>query len=179
MVQKLACFLPMCRTTPHSTAGVTPAELFLKQSLQTRLDLLRPSVQEHVETMQMDQKHFHDTGSVDRNFDFGQTVLVQNLRDGPKWLKGMIVEKSGPVSYRVDVQGQIWSHHTDQLLNCKGVLNRERVTTPDPCVEVTNEPPPADVTDSSPRSTPRFTPSVTFSSPLASDPNNPTHSFTS
>ena len=128
----------------------------------------------------MDQKRFHDTGSVDRNFDVGQTVLVRNLRDGPKWFKGMIVEKSGPISYRVDVQGQIWSRHTDQLLkfNCKGVLNRERVTTPDPCVEVTYEPPPVNinVTDSSPQSTPQFTPSITFSSPLASDPKKPTHS---
>ena len=79
MVQKLARFLLMYRTTPHFTTGVTPAELFLKRSLRTRLNLLRPLVQEHVETKQMDQKCFHDARSVDRNFDVGQMVLVRNL----------------------------------------------------------------------------------------------------
>ena len=176
MVQKLARFLLMYRTTPHSTTGVTPAELFLKRSLRTRLDLLRPSVQGHVETKQMDQKRFHDTGSVDRNFDVGQTVLVRNLRDGPKWLQGVIVEKSGPVSYRVDVQGQIWSRHIDQLLDCKGVPTRERVTISDPCVEVTYEPPPTDTSDLSPQSIPQITLPITGSSPHAPDPSNPTHS---
>ena len=42
--QKLACFLLSYRTTPHSTTGQTPAELFLRRTLRTRLDIMRPSV---------------------------------------------------------------------------------------------------------------------------------------
>ena len=39
-------FLLTYRTTPHSTTGQTPAELFLKRSLRTRLDILHPDVKE-------------------------------------------------------------------------------------------------------------------------------------
>ena len=85
-------------TTPHATTGVHPAELFLKRSSQTRLDLLRPSVQRHVETQQLDQKHFHDSGYVERNFDIVQALLLRNLWEGLKWLPDTVVKKSGPVS---------------------------------------------------------------------------------
>lgn len=35
---KLANFLLSYWTTPHSTNGISPAELFLKSALRTRLD---------------------------------------------------------------------------------------------------------------------------------------------
>ena len=41
---------------------------------------------------------------------------LKKLRGIPKWLPGKIVEKTGPLSYRAQVQGQIWRRHTDQLL---------------------------------------------------------------
>jgi len=31
------------RTTPHTTTGVAPAELFMKRQLQTQLDLMKLS----------------------------------------------------------------------------------------------------------------------------------------
>ena len=40
---KLAQFLLSYRSTPHSTTGLSPAELFLKIPLKTRLDLLHLS----------------------------------------------------------------------------------------------------------------------------------------
>ena len=41
---KLARFLLTCRNTPNGTTGISPAELFMKCPLHTRLDLLRPSL---------------------------------------------------------------------------------------------------------------------------------------
>ena len=41
--QKLIHFLLRYRSTPSMVTGMTPAELFLKRKIRTRLDLLRPS----------------------------------------------------------------------------------------------------------------------------------------
>jgi len=118
---KLAQFLLTYRSTPHSTTGVSPAELFLKRPLRTRFDLLKPSnsVESHVMSKQSDQKSFHDNHSKFRMFTNGQSVLVRNLRGEPKWLPGHIVEQTGPVSYRVQVGDYLWRRHVDQLLESK------------------------------------------------------------
>ena len=42
--------------------------------------------------------------------------MVENHREGPKWVRGSIVEKLGPLSYRVQVGEQLWRRHGDQLL---------------------------------------------------------------
>jgi len=115
--EKLSRFLLRYRNTPHSTTGVTPAELFMKRPLRTRLDLLKPCLRSKVLSRQADQKRQHDAHSRNCEFDVGETVLARNLRDGPKWLTGTIVERTGPVSYRVQVNDQIWRRHTDQLLS--------------------------------------------------------------
>lgn len=51
-----------------------------------------------------------------RVFDLGQSVWAQNYRPGEKWLPGIILDRVGPVSYGVDVQGQVWRRHVDQML---------------------------------------------------------------
>ena len=114
---KLSKFLLTYRNTPSSTTGVSPAELFMKRPLRSRLDLLRPAVKSRVQAKQADQKRYHDVHSKVRQFDIGQPVLVRNLRDGPKWVSGTVIEQTGPVSYRVQVSDQIWRRHTDQILD--------------------------------------------------------------
>ena len=94
-------FLLTYRSTPHSTTGVSPAELFLKRSLRTRLDLLRPSLERKVTAKQAEQKQYHDVHSKAREFEAGQTVLVRNLLGEPKWVNGTVIEQTGPVSYKV------------------------------------------------------------------------------
>ena len=101
------------------TTGVPPAELFLRRALRTRLDLLRPLLSSRVQTKQAQQKGQHDMHSKDRTFEVGQCVLVRNLRAGPKWISGTIIEQTGPVSYRVQVDDQIWRWHADQLLDSR------------------------------------------------------------
>ena len=118
--QKLSQFLLAYRSTPHATTGVLPAELFFKHKIRTRLDRIRPSVREYVHKKQAEQTECHGGSSQPRSFSVGQTVLVRNLRDGPRWLVGVVVQKLGPVSYEVDVNGQVWRRHTDQLLAYKG-----------------------------------------------------------
>ena len=113
--QKLMNFLLSYCSTPHSTTNTTPSELFLHRSLGTRLDLLRPELGVAVSQKQAEQK-YHDLHSRNRNFFIGERVLVRNMRNGPRWLLGTIIERRGPLSYLVQVaNGVVWKRHVDHL----------------------------------------------------------------
>ena len=52
-----------------------------------------------------------------REFILGQDVLVENLRNStPKWISGKIIAKTGPLSYKVEIEGVIHRQHVDQML---------------------------------------------------------------
>ena len=115
--QVLSAFLLRTRITPHSTTNKAPAELFLKRSLRTRFDLLRPSAEEQGMMRQSMQKTYHDQHSRSREFFVGQRVLARNFRAGQRWLPGTITERRGPLSYLVQLQqGILCKRHIDQLL---------------------------------------------------------------
>ena len=115
MEQKLAQFLIMNHT------GVPPAELFMKRQLRTRLDVLRPSVKNHVVAKQQEQQSYHDKRACDRSLDPGQQVLAKNWREGPQWVCGRILRRDGPVSYQVEIGSQVWKRHVDQLWAYRGM----------------------------------------------------------
>ena len=113
---KLSRFLMSYRTTPHTTIEETPPELFLRRSIQTRLDPLKPNLKDKVSQKQEDQKRFHDNPTTKtRKFSPEQKVLVENLRNAtPKWISGKIITKTGPLSYKVEIDGVIHRRHVDQ-----------------------------------------------------------------
>ena len=98
---RLAKVLMQYRVTPHTTTGVSPAELLLGRKPRTRLDLIKPNLQSKIENKQQDQKESHDKKSRNRHFVEGESVLVRNHREGEEWLPGCVEERSGPVSFRV------------------------------------------------------------------------------
>ena len=51
-----------------------------------------------------------------RQFEVGEAVLARNYSGGNKWLKGIISEKTGPVSYKVKIDGGVIRRHVDQLV---------------------------------------------------------------
>ena len=113
--QKLAQFLLRYRTTPNTVSARTPAELFLKRQLRTRLDLLHPCLRTKVASKQACAKDRRDRSAKERQFDIGEEVFVQNFRGEPRWLAGTVVEETGPVSYRVQVGEMLWKRHVDQI----------------------------------------------------------------
>ena len=114
--QSLAAFLLQYRTTPQSTTGVAPCMLMMGRDLRTRMHLIAPDVGEHVRDQQDRQQRHHDQHSRTRGFSVGTSVWARNFRDGSCWVKAVIADQLGPVSYLVQLEnGDYWRRHVDHL----------------------------------------------------------------
>ena len=113
---QLARFLFHYRTTPHSTTGVTPAELLMGRPLRTHIDLVKPSIDSRVREKQSDQKRNHDKRVKQRTFEVNDPVFVRNFSGGPTWLPGTIKECKGAVSFKVQLEdNRIVRRHIDHI----------------------------------------------------------------
>ena len=96
--------------------NVAPCELLMNRKIRTRLDLLYPDVESRVAKNVSRKKAMHDVYAKAREFLVGQRVRVRNLRDGPKWVPGVVVGRQGPLSYVVQTTGgEVWKRHVDQI----------------------------------------------------------------
>ena len=115
---RVARVLARYRVTPQSTTGTSPAELMFGRKLHTKLDLLKPTLDDvSVRQKQAKQKALHDYHAMDRFFSEGDSVYVHNHAGSPKWIPGFIVKKTGPVSYRVQLKAskQQLCRHQDHI----------------------------------------------------------------
>lgn len=113
----IAKYLLVYRNTPHSTTGEPPSLLLMGRRLRTRLDLLIPSVEKHVEARQYSTMVSRTANRGLRQFNAGDTVLARNYGKGEKWMRGVISEVLGSRHYMVEVSGNLWKRHVDQLLS--------------------------------------------------------------
>lgn len=113
---KIARTLFQYRITPHSTTGTTPAEMLMGRRLRSRLDLLKPNLEQKVTEKQQQLKSFHDNHCRNCTFSVGEKVFTRNHQKGKKWLSGRIVSETGPVSFKVMLEdGKTIRCHQDQL----------------------------------------------------------------
>ena len=112
---KLDKFLTKYRNVPHSTTGESPAFLMMGRSVRTRMDLFRPNLQKTVKDKQ--DAEVIRCGGDQHKFKVGQPVLVRDYRinNSNKWAAGVILKENGPVSFIVDVNGEHWRRHVDQI----------------------------------------------------------------
>ena len=118
LLDKVSRFLFHYRLTPQSTTGKAPAELMMRGRIpRSRLDLVKPCLQERVHTKQQKQKQVHNKHSRERAFQEGERVYVKNYRgSGTQWLPGKIVSITGPVSAIVELaDGTRVRKHFDQI----------------------------------------------------------------
>ena len=102
---RLAQLLFGYRNSPSSVTGRTPAELLLKCQLQSMLDMLKPNFNAHMKSQKVEAA-IRDTNKV-HEFQIGAPVLVENFYGKPKWLSAQVVERTGPLSYKVLVESNI------------------------------------------------------------------------
>ncbi|XP_062516177.1 uncharacterized protein K02A2.6-like [Corticium candelabrum] len=116
LTRKLSRFLLSYRSTAHSTNGETPSDLFLGRKLRTRLEFLKPSVQEVVLDQQGRQRQYQGRRQ-ERYFNEKDTIWVRDYRSIQPWVPGKIVKVLGPLTYEVEVEGtaSTWKRHVDRL----------------------------------------------------------------
>ena len=107
--EKLCRFLLTYRTTPHRSTKRTPAEMLMGRRLRTHLDVLKPDIEDRMKKQRSPDK------SSRREIETGEPVLVRDYRDSNKLVRGVIVRKLGPVTYRVQVGDLLWKRHIDQI----------------------------------------------------------------
>ena len=81
---------------------------------------------------QSQQKAAHDRHSKSRQFHVGQSIMARNLRPGPKWIPGIIVQSLRPLSFLIETRdGQLWRKHMDHLKPVHSDQEAERGSTRD------------------------------------------------
>ena len=113
---RLARYLFKYRTTPHSSTGLSPAEMLYGRKLRTQLDQLKPAIEDNIRRAQDQQKRDHDLHCRPRSFTRGNLVYAKNYGPGQRWLPGKVVETEGSVMCSVELtDGRIVRRHFDQL----------------------------------------------------------------
>ena len=116
LTSRLAKTLLCYRTTPHSTTGVTPAEMMLGRRPKIRLDLVKPSLVRDVEISKAQMKFKFDSSARDKQFTAGDTVYVKNFRREKRWLPGTVVSGDGSVILQVRLEdGTVVRRHKEHV----------------------------------------------------------------
>ena len=119
-----------------------PSILYLGHLLCTRLDLLRSNIAAHVGAKQVDQKAYHNQHCRLRKLHIGQTALACIMREGPKWVPGVLRDSIRPLTYLVQVlAGLQWKRHIDHLHN-GGSVDQDLNTRILPDEELQDQPHP-------------------------------------
>ena len=99
---RISRFLFKYRTTPHTTTGISTAELLMGRQLRSHLSLLHPDFTIHDRVLkQQSQKDHHDSRANRRHFTIGDTVFVHDFPTGNKWLPGTVIQSKGPLSFLI------------------------------------------------------------------------------
>ena len=97
---------------------MSTAQLFFGRPKCTRLDLVKPNLNRKIVNQQHQQsiRAANEKGRQRRQLEVGDSVMSQDYKGDLKWRSGLIVSKTGPLTYKVQVApGIIWRRHIDQL----------------------------------------------------------------
>ena len=106
--------------TPHSTIGLSPAELMFGRRLRCRFGLLWPfeNVSTRVFQRQEAQRYHHTRRPQSVNFPEAAPIMVRDYSTrSSKWTPGNVDNQIGPLSYECTLQRVgVVRRHQDQIL---------------------------------------------------------------
>ena len=95
------------RHTPSSVTGISPAEVLFKHKPKIRLSQLRPQMST-AWRKSADKMISTRPSARLREFKVGEQVLAQGYgASSEKWVRGIVTEKTGPLSYKIKINGCI------------------------------------------------------------------------
>ena len=99
----LSRFLLAYRNAPRALLNESPAMLFLKRALRSRLDLIHPKVEKGVKRKILKQVE-KDEGRVPPTLEVNRKMATLDHRlNGNKWVVGTIESVLGPLMYNVRI----------------------------------------------------------------------------
>ena len=106
----LAKILLFYRSTPHSVTKVPPCISLNNRKYITLKDKINPLY------ISSEMKKYSQ-GKRIKQFEVGDSVLALNPTSGPKWVRGVIIDKLGINVYNVFVKsvGLVWKRHLSQI----------------------------------------------------------------
>ncbi|EYC07744.1 hypothetical protein Y032_0069g372 [Ancylostoma ceylanicum] len=118
--EALQRFLITYRRTPCPSApgGESPAEAFLGRTIRTKLSLFKPSVTRNytVRNQKMEEQFNRHHGARQKEFNVGDLVWTLDYRSGkPQQSPARVLQRHGNRLYDVEVNGQVWKRHADQI----------------------------------------------------------------
>ncbi|UYV70680.1 K02A2.6-like, partial [Cordylochernes scorpioides] len=113
---RLARSLLTMRITINNTTQKSPAQLLMNRNLKCLLNKCHPEIVSEERNKQ--EEKFMRTWRPHRAVEEGQEIVARNYH-GPKWLPGVVCEKTGPVSVKVETDdGRVINRHLDQVRSC-------------------------------------------------------------
>ncbi|UYV75399.1 K02A2.6-like [Cordylochernes scorpioides] len=114
---RLSRSLLSMRIAINSTTQKSPAQLLMNRNLKSLINKFHP---EGVSEGRMRQENkFIRNWKPHRVVNEGQEVIARGYH-GPRWLPGVVREKTGPVSIKVETNdGEIVNRHLDQVRSCE------------------------------------------------------------
>ncbi|UYV78128.1 hypothetical protein LAZ67_16000203, partial [Cordylochernes scorpioides] len=113
---RLARSLLTMRITINNTTQKSPAQLLMNRNLKCLLNKCHPEIVSEERNKQ--EEKFMRTWRPHRAVEEGQEIVARNYH-GPKWLPGVVCEKTGPVSVKVETDdGIVINRHLDQVRSC-------------------------------------------------------------
>ncbi|EPB73584.1 zinc knuckle [Ancylostoma ceylanicum] len=112
------------RTTPNAALqGKSPAEVFLGRRLRTRLSMLVPTREQPESGFAADRRKQVEAqfnrrhGARSREFSSGDQVMVKSHRGASnfEWTGGIVIKRTGRVTYEVDIGGKHVLRHANQM----------------------------------------------------------------
>ena len=114
--QKVQRLVMAYRTTPHSAISCASAKLLFGRRLKTALDIIKPSLSNNMEKNRKMICRAQNRRM--REFSNGQEVFIRNFGVGSRWISGVIVNSSGPVTWLIKLEdGKTVIGHANHIRN--------------------------------------------------------------
>ena len=113
---KLAWFLFRYRITPHTTTGLSPAEVLMSRRPRSLLDLVHPDTAQRVQSHQEKCDAHSGSRREIRSFQVMDQGFMRDFQSKRvKWMLGEIVQITGPLSYQVRMASGTVRRHVDNI----------------------------------------------------------------